>query len=593
MRALRPAAKPGLFPAALLFLTLSPAALAQVPPAPGTGPRVHPAPPGLRQGFDVAAATVQVLDVPDATPANGDVAVEVVLGGSSATLQLAPYDVRAAGFRLYEQGAQGLRLLPTPASATWRGTVAGDPSSAVAATLVDGAMTAYVRLGSGALWVVQPVREVDPAAGPSLHIVFRSQDSLVLPFTCGVQGQVPAAANVGGEDVNYVCQVGIEADFPYYQANGSSTTNTQNDITGIVNAMDLIYRTDVQIVFSVTQIIVNTSTDPYTSSSAGTLLGQFANYWNAVRGNVTRDVAHLFTGRPMGQTSNGAIGIAYLGVVCNLGSAYSVSQSRFTSNFAYRVAVTAHEIGHNFGAGHCDAAPPCNIMCSGVGGCANNPSTFSQGERNQINAYRQTVGCLSPQQTTPQITAVSPSSIGNFYPAAITLTGTGFTGTTQVQFGSTTVTTGIQVVSDTQLRVTPPHALPFGFLLVRTTNASGTSNAWPLAVGPTFPCQIRVPNFVVGGNSLTWEMGGYNDDPAYLVVSLLNTTTPFQGYPLLDNLSTLWFGQLDTRGFASFTIAVPPMVLNGFRVYSQLLDVNPANFTLRSASSVSGTVVYF
>jgi hypothetical protein len=338
-------------------------------------------------------------------------------------------------------------------------------------------------------------------------------------------------------------------------------------------------------------LIVDSTTDPYTTNSPGSLLPQFANYWNANRGGVARDVAHLFTGRPMGQVSGGTIGIAYVGVVCNLGSAYGVSQSRFSNNWNYRVAVTAHEIGHNFNAAHCDSAPPCNIMCSGVGGCANNPTSFSVGEQGQIIAYRQAVGCLTPIVTAPVLVSASPSMQPTFRPALTTITGSGLMGTTAAMVGGVPVTSTISVLSDTQIRFTPPSGLPLGPQLVTVTNSAGTSNPLGFLYVLSNPCLMSVPGAVLGGTNLTWQFGGWAGDPAFLVVSLVNTTTPFQGLPLLDGFVMMWIGGLDARGMGSYSVPVPAGVLNGLRAYSQLIDFDPATILVRSVSTIASTLV--
>jgi hypothetical protein len=65
----------------------------------------------------------------------------------------------------------------------------------------------------------------------------------------------------------------------------------------------------------------------------------------------------------------GVIGYAGVGVVCNRSRAYGMSQTRFTSNLGRRTALTAHELGHNWNAVHCDQAAQCNIMCSSINGC--------------------------------------------------------------------------------------------------------------------------------------------------------------------------------------------------------------------------------
>ena len=73
------------------------------------------------------------------------------------------------------------------------------------------------------------------------------------------------------------------------------------------------------------------------------------------------------------QVQNGVLGLATVGVVCNQSFAYAMVESRWTSNLTFRTAVTVHELGHNFNAGHCDqisgcSSQPCRIMCSSAGG---------------------------------------------------------------------------------------------------------------------------------------------------------------------------------------------------------------------------------
>ncbi len=73
----------------------------------------------------------------------------------------------------------------------------------------------------------------------------------------------------------------------------------------------------------------------------------------------------------------------------------------------------------------------------------------------------------------PTVTAVSPSSGATAGGTAVTITGTGFTGTTQVQFGGTNAT-GYSVVNATTITATAPaHAA--GTVAVRVTAPGGTS----------------------------------------------------------------------------------------------------------------------
>ena len=51
-------------------------------------------------------------------------------------------------------------------------------------------------------------------------------------------------------------------------------------------------------------------------------------------------------------THSFTVGIAYVGVVCNLAYAYSVVESDFNNNFGCATDLSAHELGHNWGADH-------------------------------------------------------------------------------------------------------------------------------------------------------------------------------------------------------------------------------------------------
>jgi hypothetical protein len=552
---------------------------------PAQGPNVVLAPPPVLAAFDLAAATLQTLTLPAWSPS---MVVDVVLAGQLVQLSLAPFDVRGPNFQLWERTATGLTAVPSPASLTCRGAIATEPGSAIAAHFQGGGLCAYVQRAAGELWVVQPLAGVMPGAGAQAHVVYRAADSAVPAARCGTAGFGTGGAPGGGTDAVYICQLALEADHPLFLARGSVAA-TQTDVLGVVNAVDLIYRSDVQVQLQVSQLIVDSTPDPYTSNDAGTLLGQFEAYWNANYGAVPRDIAHLFSARPIGAASGGTIGVAYLAVVCNLPIAYGLSQTAFTNNFGFRVGLTAHEIGHNFAAQHCDGQPGCAIMCSQLGGCASNVGTFSPGERAQILGYVPSASCLQLVATQPQLTAASPPQVISVAPGIVTLTGTGLTGTTSVTIGSTQVNSGFTLQGDTVLRLVPPAGLSLGSKPVSVTNPAGTSNAVLLSYAAADPAQLLVPLGALGGSTLTWTMGGWPGDTGYLGISFVNTTSPFLGLSLLDGFLPLWIGTLDARGMATFAVPVPPGLLTGLSVFSQLLDENAGQGTLRSVSNVRTT----
>src|SRR6185369_66559 len=110
------------------------------------------------------------------------------------------------------------------------------------------------------------------------------------------------------------------------------------------NTMSLQYERDVDIAYLITTQLVRSSLpQPYTATNANTLLTQLTNQWNANHGAVVRDVVHLFTGKDIDGTT---IGLANLGVICNLSGAYGFAQSDFSNNLMGATDVSAHEVGH-------------------------------------------------------------------------------------------------------------------------------------------------------------------------------------------------------------------------------------------------------
>lgn len=552
---------------------------------------VQLAPPAVAAAFDASAATLQSLTMaPVAGTPGGTLGGQLVFAGAAVALQVQPFDVRGPNFRAFARTNRGLESLPSAPCDTYRGEIVGEPGSAIAASAAGGSWTMYVRRASGDVWVVQPLASVAASAAATLHVVHRAADAVAARANCGVTAAgLPLPSTPVGLDAVYVCELALEADHPLFLTNGGSTTATQNDVLAVVNAVDLIFRTDVQISLQVTQLIVDVTPDPYTTSVASQLLTEFQNYWNANYGALARDTAHLFSGRQLGAASGGTIGYANVGVACDPTLGYGVSETHWSANFAYRVGITAHELGHNCNATHCDGQAACSIMCSLIGGCSGSVASFGPTEQAQILAFQQIASCFDLQPTPPQITGVTPVQIATVNPPLVTITGSGLLGTNVVTVASQQVTSGIQVLSDSQLTFTPPAGLPLAFHPVSVGNAAGTSNASVLWYRPSNPCQVLAPATLASGAMLQWTMGGWNGDDAFLVASLLTSQSPVLGFPVLDNFLLLWSGPLDARGMATLSVPVPAGLLTGLTIHWQMLDAIGGAPSLRSVSTVVGT----
>jgi hypothetical protein len=569
---LRAASRLALASSAIALLSISATAQTQAPQA-----IVRQAPPGLLSKFDITRGTVQTIQViPDVT---GGFILPVQVNGQTRTMSLMPHDLRGPNFKLMVEDATGLQQLPTPPCVTYRGSVIEDQSIKIAATVVDGTVTATMyELGAGPglpgkTWAIQPVNSVNPLVAPTLHIVYEVADNSQLPYQCGNLPTPPQPAlPTPGEDAILECDIACEGDREFWILNGSNVTTAQNDITSVMNQIEFIYNRDCDIQYNITQIVIST-TGVYTSSDANTLLNQFQGRWNSVHAGIPRDTAHLFTGRQMiGNT----IGLAYLSVICSNSSAYGLSESRYTSNFTLRTSLTAHELGHNWSSGHCNSQAQCNIMCSSNGGCSS-ATLFSPSAINAITSFAATRNCLTVVPSTPFISTVVPQTVTVFSPGLVNLTGTGFNGATGYSVGGQNFTSGFNVVNDNSMNITIPTGSNLGFQVVRVTNAAGTSNANIIIYGITSPPKLELTSTVPSsGGIASFDFGGTAGRYWFMMLGISSATTPFQGYPLLNNSLLLTSGSFSQPlGINNLTVPVPAG-LGLLIFFAQVLEADPS-----------------
>lgn len=382
-------------------------------------PAVHAAPPPTQSLPQVRAHRLEVLALPAGLPEHFE--TQVSLGDEVVTLKLHRHSLRSPNAKLFvDRGGGVLESVPLPPARTFRGEVVGETGSGVAASLVDGVLTAAVFRGDGTLWHVEPLSNLLPVAPAGAHVSYRADDVVGGNGTCGndfydlatpVRRLKDADEDAeGGEGGiagtnKYLAEIAFDADFEFYQKNSNSLTVTLNDMETVMNQVEFIYDRDLDINYEFTTFVVRTaSDDPYAATDAGELLCEFRNQWNGTPENsIQREVAHLFTGKALVGTT---IGIAWNGVVCNQNGnacgdfddlAYSLVESKFFgASFNERVALSCHELGHNWGAPHCDGDGDCHIMCSGLGGCngiAGANLKFGVNEVADIVSFRNSVSC--------------------------------------------------------------------------------------------------------------------------------------------------------------------------------------------------------
>lgn len=172
-------------------------------------------------------------------------------------------------------------------------------------------------------------------------------DALTLAMTPAPQGALR----------NAVIAIDTDNEFMSERFNNNSAAATAW-IADMFAAMNVMYERDVNVHLQQGTTMLRTTTDPYTQDNTpadGADLSEFANYWQSHYANVPRAFAMLLSGKA--SSGNSASGIAVVNAYCRTqasGGSYSVNQI-FTNpgiSVSYSVLITAHELGHNFGAYH-------------------------------------------------------------------------------------------------------------------------------------------------------------------------------------------------------------------------------------------------
>ncbi len=545
----------------------------------------------LSRDLHVGDFTLQRLQLPDTAPL--PFAVEVELQGQVRRLELYPHSLRGPEFQLLVQDDLGLHAVEAAAPTTYRGTVAGLPDSIVAASLTGGQLTGFVRLMPELpVLGIQPASALDPSFDRRDHLVYDARDNLPHDGVCGTpddDSDVPtetAGPGDGGPVVTKICQVACDTDWEYYLDKGSSVSNTQNDIEAILNAVEAIYEADVAIIYEITTIIVrSTSADPYSTSSPSGLLNQFEDEWNDNHDATTRDVAHMFTGRNL---SGSTIGIASLNTICALGSAYGLSEN-YTSNFTNLVALTAHELGHNWSSPHCNGTTTCRIMCSSLGGCGS-VTSFGGLAISALESKKNSAACLEavPPDMPPILNSMSAAQIPALNSAQVTLSGSNLIQVSQVIHDGVVLNEGQFVItSNWSIAYAPPAATSIGMTSVSVVNAAGVSAEVAFEYTANDPPQIEADFVAFSGGPMEWRWSATPGSSALLLFALDPTTFEFDGQDILLHLSILHSAIIPAGGIDSFEINLPASA-SGVLLFTQIATLDP-NFA--GASNILTTFI--
>lgn len=333
----------------------------------------------------------------------------------------------------------------------------------------------------------------------------------------------------------------------------SKMTTTINRVNGVYErelsvSMMLIAKED-------TLIFNTTAPDPYTNNSGSTMLNQNQVTVTARIGSANYDIGHVF--------STGGGGIAQQGCVCtNNSKARGVTGSASPTGDAFDIDYVAHEMGHQFGAGH--------TFNASTGSCSGNGVTnisYEPGSGSTIMAYAGICGGGNDFQSHSDayFHSASLEQISNFI-----TTGNGLTCAAQTLSSNTNAVvpafTGLYSIPfKTPFELTAPTATDltadtltycweqrnaggadFGKTLALTTTdgplfRSFLPSASPTRIFPTLPKLIgnyttpgeklpdvaRSMTFRVTERDIYQGWGAFNFPSDAIVLDVVNTMNPF------------------------------------------------------------------
>jgi hypothetical protein len=328
----------------------------------------------------------------------------ILLPTSSETfeIKLTPRDLRSARYRAEVTEESGSRPLPMVGEvATFKGAVAGKPDSAARINLVGEAIEGYFSAGSDR-YFVEPARRYSEKAAAGDLVVYLPEDALhQQTFTCEqhLNDKIKRGKDMVGLSTTNeltalrVIEIATEADFEFFSAFPDAVA-TNEEILGSLNMVEGVYEQELGLTFAVVFQHVWSTDDPYDAFDAPGVVLNFQNNWNATRTNVARDIAHIWSAKSYASSQ----GWAWINVICNNpAQAYGLTGKIPWAPIKY--VITAHELGHNLGADHADAAQSCGNTVMNTVLSVNTPFTFCSASRDSIIGQLGGRSCLTEQTT--------------------------------------------------------------------------------------------------------------------------------------------------------------------------------------------------
>lgn len=293
-----------------------------------------------------------------AAAATGDFPLTLAFADTlSWTMQLEPYDVRRAGYRLVTSRGEIHDRSNAPV-VTYRGHLQGDSESRVRMTIAENFVRAYVQDAAGTVYYLES--ETGTTGGTRVTLNPGAEDTLAGYCAATEAHNINAGdqrkAGFDPHRIQHVqapfeTEIAFAVDRTAY-AQYESLEDLELELLTILNYTDAYYEVH-QITYRLTEtfVVVDLESQPWDEfDDAGLMLDAFTDWANDAGSLAHHDVATLWTGISFGST----IGIAWIDVI---GSSHRQNVVNFPDARERRNAnVHAHELGHNWGSSHVNSS---------------------------------------------------------------------------------------------------------------------------------------------------------------------------------------------------------------------------------------------
>jgi hypothetical protein len=322
----------------------------------------------------VGVADASLVQVDTASAEGDEFSLELLVDDErSMVLDCWRHSIRSADFTVIGTLPNGTAgpIDPGPVR-TFRCDVAGHPDAVVSGISRPGlGVTALIRLDDLTALELQPLKPFMKGAPENLHVLYDSDAVLKQGGACGTEedGQIPqegALAAACPSDGPFAARLAADTDDSYVTSFiGSRPEQEQQALDAIefdINNVNAVYTRDLNTHHDLAIVVLrNPANDLYTSIDGETLLVNLITYWQAhppAGGPV--DASTLFINHFMRNFNGDALaGIAYLHSMCSPGPSVVLGRG----SLVYRTEVISHELGHVWGARHCN--DPSNEICGG------------------------------------------------------------------------------------------------------------------------------------------------------------------------------------------------------------------------------------